>query len=71
LFKIDRKHPPFSIFGQNVPIYAFFSGKIGNFGNLTGVKDLTNSTSGWKSMSIIVLGKLRFPTNSQTTSDRI
>ena len=30
---------------QNVAIKAFFSGKIEKFGNLTGVKDLTNSTS--------------------------
>ena len=27
-------------------IYAFFSGKIEKFWNLTGVKDLTNSMSG-------------------------
>ena len=26
-------------------IYAFFLGNIDNFGNLTGVKDLTNATS--------------------------
>ena len=30
---------------QNVAIYAFFLGNIDNFGNLTGVKDLTNATS--------------------------
>ena len=30
---------------KDVAIYAFFSGKIDKFGNLTGVKDLTNDTS--------------------------
>ena len=30
---------------QNVAIHAFFSGKIENFANLTGVKDLTKSMS--------------------------
>ena len=30
---------------KDVAIYAFFSGKINKFGNLTGVKDLTNDTS--------------------------
>ena len=35
------------MFSKNVAIYEFFSGKIEKFGNLslTGVKDLTNSTS--------------------------
>ena len=37
------RHLPFSIVGQNVAIYAVFSGKIDKFGNLTGY--LTNSTS--------------------------
>ena len=37
-------HTPFSIF-KSVVIYPFFLGKIKEFGNLSGVKDLTNYTS--------------------------
>ena len=33
------------IFAKYVEIYVFFLGNIDNFGNLTGVKDLTNAMS--------------------------
>ena len=36
---------PTYIYAKYVAIYAFFLGNIDNFGNLTGVKDLTNATS--------------------------
>ena len=33
------------IYAKNVVIHVFFLGNIDNFGNLTGVKDLTNAMS--------------------------
>ena len=45
--------------------------KLENLGILLVYKIWQIPPLGWESMSIIILGKLRFPTNSQTTSDRI
>ena len=35
----------FQLLTKNIAILRFFSGKIDKFGNLNGVKELTNSTS--------------------------
>ena len=43
----------------NVAIYAFFSGKMDNFGNLTGVKDLTKSMSVRETTRLAKCAKLR------------
>ena len=45
-FSRIKKNPQFSIFGQKCRNLCIFLGKIEKFGNLTGVKDLTNSMSG-------------------------
>ena len=45
-FSRIKKNPQFSIFGQKCRNLCIFLGKIEKFGNLTGVKDFTNSTSG-------------------------